>query len=193
MARPREFDRNEALRAALKVFWREGFDGASFRELETEMGLSRSSLVATFKDKQSLFEEALALYVKEYSEPRYQILKDATNARAGIRKFLLATVETTLSGKSPAGCFIVNCTIGTGGMDPKIREFLEGRLKLREKEIHNLLDRAQKAGELRKDLDLQAVTRVLHTLSLGIPTLTKLSKSKAYFDDMINQALRILD
>jgi TetR/AcrR family transcriptional repressor of nem operon len=192
MARPREFDREEALRAALKVFWSKGYDGSSFRDLETEMGLSRSSLVATFKDKQSLFEEALSLYVKEYSEPKYQILRDATSAKTGLRKFLGAIAESSISGKSPAGCFIVNSTVGVGGVDKKIGEFLESRLKLREKDILGLLTRAQETGELHKDLNIRSVSRVLQTLSLGIPTLARMGKSKAYFDEMIDEALRIL-
>lgn len=192
MARPREFDRDEALRAALKVFWSNGYDGSSFRDLETEMGLSRSSLVAAFKDKQSLFEEALGLYVKEYSEPKYQMLRDAKSAKTGLRKFLGALVESSLSGKSPAGCFIVNSTAAVGAVDPKIGEFLESRLKIREKDILSLLTRAQEAGELRKDLNIRAVSRVLQTLSLGIPTLARIGRSKAYFDEMIEEALRIL-
>lgn len=193
MARPREFDRDEALKAALKVFWSKGYDGSSFRDLETEMGLSRSSLVATFKDKQSLFEEALSLYVKEYSEPKYQMLRDATSAKAGLHKFLSAIAESSISGKSPAGCFIVNSTIGVGGVDKKIGEFLESRLKIREKDILSLLTRALESGELRKDLNIRSVSRVIQTLSLGIPTLARMGKSKAYFEEMIDEALRILN
>lgn len=193
MARPREFDREEALRAALKVFWSQGYDGSSLRDLETEMGLSRSSLMAAFKDKQSLFEESLALYVKEYSEPRYKILREATSAHAGIRKFLSATVETSISGKSPAGCFIVNSTAGIDNADRKIRDFLESRLKIREKEIYNLLARAQESGELKKDLNIKSISRVIQSVSLGIPTLARMYKSKAYFEELIDEALRLLD
>lgn len=193
MARPREFDRDDALRAALKVFWSKGYDGASFRDLETEMGLSRSSMVAAFKDKQSLFEEALALYVKEYSEPRFKILREAPSTREGILAFLSSSIESSISGKCPAGCFIVNSAVGVNGLDSKIHDFVEKRLKIREQELFNLLERGQKSGEIRKDMDIRATSRTLQALSLGMSALTKVNKSKAYYEGLIQEALRILN
>jgi len=192
MARPREFDRDEALRAALNVFWRKGYVKASFNDLENEMGLSRSSLVAAFKDKQSLFDEAFALYVKEYSDPRYKILRNATSAVVGLREFFAAMIESGISGKNPAGCLIVNSATAAGGVDPKVQEFAESRLKIREKDILNLLVRAQKSGELRRDLDIQAVSRVLQVLALGISIWTRVNKSRTYFNEMVEEVLRLL-
>jgi AcrR family transcriptional regulator len=62
--RPRSFDRDAALAAAMQVFWRRGYDGASMAELTGEMGINAPSLYAAFGSKEGLFQEALRLYLE---------------------------------------------------------------------------------------------------------------------------------
>jgi AcrR family transcriptional regulator len=63
--RPREFCVDQALAAALRVFWRKGFDGASLTDLTDAMGITRPSLYAAFGNKEELFRKALDLYGRE--------------------------------------------------------------------------------------------------------------------------------
>ncbi|MEM8671747.1 MAG: TetR/AcrR family transcriptional regulator [Planctomycetota bacterium] len=63
--RPREFDEQETLRRVTDTFWREGYAGASFEQLVTDSGLSRSSLYNAFGGKDELFEKALRYYVEQ--------------------------------------------------------------------------------------------------------------------------------
>ena len=65
MARPREFDQDKALRAAIRLFSQQGFAGTSTDELMRVMGIGRQSMYDTFGDKRSLFLKALELYVSE--------------------------------------------------------------------------------------------------------------------------------
>lgn len=51
MARPREFDQNKALEAAMYVFWEKGFEAASLSDLTARMGIQRPSLYSAFGDK----------------------------------------------------------------------------------------------------------------------------------------------
>src|SRR6202020_977184 len=63
--RPREFCVDEALTAALRVFWRHGFEGASMNDLTEAMGITRPSLYAAFGNKEALFHKALDLYERD--------------------------------------------------------------------------------------------------------------------------------
>ena len=63
--RPREFDIETALGAALRVFWTKGYEGASLTELTEAMGVTRPSLYAAFGNKEALFSQALDLYEKD--------------------------------------------------------------------------------------------------------------------------------
>jgi AcrR family transcriptional regulator len=57
--RPRSFDRDDALRRAMLLFWRHGYDATSISLLTEAMGIGAPSLYAAFGDKRALFKEAL--------------------------------------------------------------------------------------------------------------------------------------
>ena len=65
VGRPREFDVEEALAAALKVFWRKGYEAATLSDLTEAMGVTRPSLYCAFGNKEELFKKALDLYERE--------------------------------------------------------------------------------------------------------------------------------
>ena len=60
-----KFDVEDALEAALRVFWSKGYEGASLSELTEAMGITRPSLYAAFGNKESLFHKALDLYERD--------------------------------------------------------------------------------------------------------------------------------
>src|ERR1700747_1473227 len=75
IGRPRSFDVDKAIGAAMKVFWQKGYESTSLTDLTEAMGINRPSLYAAFGDKEALFRKALdryndgpAAYVREALE-----------------------------------------------------------------------------------------------------------------------------
>ncbi|MGN4072772.1 TetR/AcrR family transcriptional regulator, partial [Burkholderia gladioli] len=59
-----QYDEAVVIDAAIQVFWRHGYAAASISDLTEATGLSRSSLYQRFRDKDGLFQVALATYTE---------------------------------------------------------------------------------------------------------------------------------
>jgi AcrR family transcriptional regulator len=105
LGRPREFDRDAALDAAMRLFWRKGFASTSMNDLCDAMGIGSPSLYAAFGCKETLYREAVARYLCTFGPPLWNRLTEAPTARAGMESFLLAAAESFPGSEAnPAGC-----------------------------------------------------------------------------------------
>ena len=90
--RPREFNVEDALAAALRVFWSKGYEGASLSALTESMGITRPSMYAAFGNKESLFRQALDLYEREKLAYVGEALR-APSARGVARNLLEGAID----------------------------------------------------------------------------------------------------
>jgi TetR/AcrR family transcriptional repressor of nem operon len=72
MARPRNFDEETVLTAAMHAFRRHGYARASVSALEEATGLRASSLYNAYGDKAELYRRALEHYVGSFVGPRLE-------------------------------------------------------------------------------------------------------------------------
>ncbi|HEY1686442.1 MAG TPA: TetR/AcrR family transcriptional regulator [Tepidisphaeraceae bacterium] len=110
---PKAFDADVALKAAMFVFWRKGFDGATLSDLTRAMGINRPSLYATFGDKESLFSQA----INRYGEQGQAVLgkcEFAVTARQFVEKLLRTQVGFYTEPGQPPGCFFIQGAIASG-------------------------------------------------------------------------------
>jgi AcrR family transcriptional regulator len=105
--RPRSFDRAHALRQAMEVFWRRGYEGASITDLTTAMGINSPSLYAAFGCKEALFREAVAFYNETEGVGAAKALRDLPTAKEAIGGFLRQNVIAYTDADKPSGCMIV--------------------------------------------------------------------------------------
>ncbi|AWB90910.1 TetR/AcrR family transcriptional regulator [Aeromicrobium chenweiae] len=104
--RPRSFDRDTALAAAVEQFWRTGYDETSIAMLTKAMGVTPPSLYAAFGDKDNLFEEASALYFRWTCEGLDRALARPT-VRDAIATMLDDTARVHTDTGTPLGCLML--------------------------------------------------------------------------------------
>lgn len=112
--RPRSFDVDAALDAAVEVFWRHGYEGAGLTELTDAMGIGRPSLYAAFGDKARLFQQVL----KRYINRNMAYVKDALaqpTAHAVAESFLTGNAEAVTAPNDPPGCLSVQAMVTDEG------------------------------------------------------------------------------
>lgn len=182
MARPREFDIDEALTDAMNVFWAHGYDAASLPALLEGMGLTRGSLYKAFIDKKSLFIRVLSLYEIEAVKPAVDLLTDQSmDGLERIRRLFSGVIEAVRNGDH-RGCLLCSAAAGPAAIDAEISDLVHLQLDqmrdafavaLSQSSAHakdNAQDRCQMAGLL---LSQYVGLRVLVRSNATIETLEK--------------------
>src|SRR5256885_9967527 len=98
--RPREFDADKALDAALLLFWRHGYEGTSLAALTDAMGINVPSLYAAFGNKESLFRMVLDRYLKGPAFYLPKALKEPT-ARGVAEALLKGAIDMVMKPRHP--------------------------------------------------------------------------------------------
>jgi AcrR family transcriptional regulator len=112
--RPRAFDIDAALDAAVDVFWRHGYAGAGLTDLTEAMGIGRPSLYSAFGDKAQLFQRALERYIARNMGYVEDALTQPT-AYATAEAFLLGNAKAVTMPGDPPGCLSVQAMVTDEG------------------------------------------------------------------------------
>jgi TetR/AcrR family transcriptional repressor of nem operon len=128
MARPREFEIDEALTCAMDVFWAHGYDGASLPALLNGMGLTRGSLYKAFVDKKSLFLRVLNQYEIEAVQPAMALLMTGPVDGLERIKTLFDSVVDVARNGDHRGCLLCSAAAGAAAVDPEIAEIVHAQL-----------------------------------------------------------------
>ncbi|MEP9360084.1 TetR/AcrR family transcriptional regulator [Sphingomonas sp. KR3-1] len=188
MARPKEFDHDRVVEAAVTVFREHGFEGSSAQMLVDAMGIGRQSLYDTFGDKWGIYRAALQFYSDAEVHAHADMLASRERAVDGIRAMFDRVAE-----EAERGCLGVSSVVEFGCSAPdlvKIREAAGGKLA---RAVKAALAKAQAQGDVAADLDLDALARFLIA---SISTLRLAARSgvgradRAALVDLTMRALR---
>ncbi len=184
MARTKEFDPDTALRAALELFWRRGYEATSMQDLVGHLGIGRASIYATFGSKRELYLKALDRYCADTGGRNAHLLCGSGPALPGIRQYIEALVD------EPKGCFVTNTAVELPH-DESAAELVDIGLNGLQAAIAGALVRAQDQGELAADKDPQALARFLVTFVQGVRVLAK-RPDRQRLRDAVDEAMSLL-
>ncbi|MCC2975953.1 TetR/AcrR family transcriptional regulator [Sphingomonas sp. PL-96] len=165
--RPREFDADAALAAALRVFWSKGYEGASLSDLTEAMGITRPSLYAAFGNKEALFKQALDLYEREKLDYIGESLKEPT-ARKVAEHLLRSALEMQKSSCDPRGCMGVINAVACGADAESIRAEVIHRGRIAKQALIERFEQAKREGDLPPETDAVGLTSFLIAIMQGL-------------------------
>jgi AcrR family transcriptional regulator len=165
--RPREFCVDEALAAALRVFWSKGYEGASVSDLTEAMGITRPSLYAAFGNKEALFRKALDLYEREKLAYVGEALA-APTSRAVAERLLYGALEMQTSECEPKGCLRVISSVACGAEAESIRAEVLQRRASSQTALKERMERAKAEGDLPAHIDGEGLANYLGAILQGM-------------------------
>jgi AcrR family transcriptional regulator len=189
MGRPRGFAEDAALEAAMRVFWERGYEGATLADLTEAMGINRSSLYASFGDKDALFRMAIARYAEGPAAYLKKALQEPT-ARAVVEALLRGSLELLTDASHPRGCLSVQGALACGSDAEPVKQAMIEWRKQGESGIQKRLQRARAEGDLAKDVNPGDLARYISTVITGLGVQAANGSTKAEMARVVALALR---
>ncbi|WP_190286267.1 TetR/AcrR family transcriptional regulator [Cupriavidus cauae] len=189
--RPRAFDRDTALQAAMRVFWERGYEQASLSELTAAMGINRPSLYAAFGDKAQLFREATALYQRTMNFTTPALARPT--ARAAVEAMLRDNVDAYCDPTTPRGCLVVSVAAACPDDDSEMKTMLSSKLRTVGESVRQRLKQGVEAGELPADTDVGALAAYFETVLQGLSIQARTGASRQRLHRVVDCAMRVWD
>lgn len=185
VGRPRGFDRDEAVLAAARLFWRHGYSGTSTRALCATLGLSPSSVYAAFGSKAGLFEEAVRTYAERYREIYLQACEEPRIADVIESILTLSIEEFTQPSDHHPGCLISSAAMTDMPDTLDTRAYATELHESNEQLLLSRVRRAREEGELPADADTAALTGLVQAIWHGFSARSNQGVSR---DDLLASA-----
>jgi TetR/AcrR family transcriptional repressor of nem operon len=182
MPRGKSYNHEDVLEKAMNVFWENGYEATSVRQLEKEMGINQFSIYAAFTDKRNLFVESMHQYRSFVKSHVFQNLLKQDAGIADILKFLNDFSEKVSSQKYGRGCLIVNTVAEVGAKDEVIFEVTKQYFEFVRTMFREILIRSGEAGELSSNADVEKCANYLVGVMQGISVASKVMNKKQLSD-----------
>lgn len=190
MGRQREFDVDQALEAALGVFWRKGYEGASYTDLTQATGVERPGLYSAFGNKEALFRRALARYYEHYLAFFNAALLKPTSRQVA-EHILRGVAELNTRYPDRTGCLGIHGVLAGSDEAEPIRQTLidaraDGETALRER-----LEQAKHEGDLPESTNCAVLAAFVMAVTHGMAVQAKAGFSRETLEAVADQALLV--
>ena len=188
MSRLPEFDRTEVLTKALNLFWSDGYNATSVSKLIEVMGINRSSLYATFHNKDTLFSEAITHYAKSREGLHSSTLESIEDPVLAIRAFYYRKFiddDVVLSN----GCLLFNTVSELRNTMPEIASDASEHLFEVRALLLNRLTEARDKEMIDTHHDLNAQADYLLAMIAGLRALSKMGSDRSALQKVIDTTI----
>jgi TetR/AcrR family transcriptional repressor of nem operon len=192
MPRPREFDEERVIGAALETFWAKGYAATSAQDLVDSTGLGRGSLYNAFKSKHDLYGQVMGRYLARNTEADVAILDEPGPVRERIRELMLAVIDTVPGDPGRRGCLAVNAAIELAGRDESVAAQVRLVFARVEEALAAALERGQRDGEITPEKSARALARFVLSAIYGLRVLGKAAQDRRPLVDVVDVTVAAL-
>lgn len=193
MARHREFDEDEVLQRAMELFWQQGYEATSVRDLLTHLAISSSSLYETYGDKHALYLACLAYFRQRELGLMLAQLTEFASAHEVLRHWFAELIDNLLADEHFGGSFAVNAAIELGTTDEAVAEQLRQHFADVTAVLTTFLTEAQARGDIPPSLEALALAQFFVSTLFGMCTLVKVVPNRQVLENIAASALAVLD
>jgi AcrR family transcriptional regulator len=152
----------------MHLFWERGYDGASFQDLTTVMGINASSFRNTFKTKEALYREATDAYVEEAGTWFAGVLSQETDVSIAFRRLFEETAVLFTRNDQPSGCMISLAGTHSAPSFASVGEIMTAHRATAEALMAGRLKQGQEDGQIDKEVDILVLAAFFNTLFRGM-------------------------
>jgi TetR/AcrR family transcriptional regulator, transcriptional repressor for nem operon len=170
VGRPRVFDEQQALEAAMDVFWTSGYEATSLVDLCQATGLHKGSLYQAFGDKHAFFMRALQHYIDRAFRETAAVAFQHESPLASVRAVVRTICKDAKEGR---GCLMVNALVELAPHDEAVQKVVAAEGGRRLRVLTDLIMKARQAGEIRPELEPHQLARQLMLGFAGSAAMVK--------------------
>ena len=164
----RKFDTQDALRQAMNVFWRNGYEGTSIAELTAAMGIASSSLYAAFQGKKHLFDKVVEYYLAHQGRFVGIAFDEESNTLPLVRRLLFEAAEAYSDQGGPGGCLIVSAATCVTDANRDVEKKLESHRRANIERLENVIHVDMQRGAVSPDVDATSLAEFVGTVLQGM-------------------------
>lgn len=192
VGRPRSFDKEEALKKAMHVFWEKGYEGTSMADLIESIGMKAPSLYAAFGNKDAIFKEVVQKYLPIVVNGQLATLNNTSDIVEAVQNTLKECVRLFTSPDNPHTCLIMTAAINAS---PEHQDHVVSLRAMREDYRNAWVKRfeiAEQERQLTGQLSPQQLADFYVTLIQGMSLRAKDGANKEDLTRTAEIALNIL-
>jgi AcrR family transcriptional regulator len=190
--RPREFDMDEALDRAIRVFCEQGYNATSIGDLIDAMGLASGSIYKAFKDKRAVFLAALDRHIALRKEQIAAAARSSKPARERLRDVLAHFVDVSKGIEGRRGCLVVGSAVELAILDREVAVRVNGSIAKNEAFLGELIREGQADGSISAGVDPEQTARVMVCLTQGLRVVGKSGRAPQDTAAAVDIAMKLL-
>ena len=190
--RPPQYDRDEALRAAMETFHKQGFAGTSLDDLAGAMHMSRPSMYNAFGNKAALYRHSLDYFIDQIRAAARSRLDAEPALAPALAAFYGAALDVYFEQDPSLGCFVFCTAPAEAIAHPEVADVMRAVISEIDDALARRFQRAREAGQLPADRDCREMARLAQSVLHGLALRARAGASRRTLNRMVKSAVTML-